>query len=205
MHWMDLMSEPGLAETKIVSLHGSPCFSMKVVVEDFAVPSWNRVLAMHEMTRMRCRKLIHNIVAEAISGRYPTDLALLEYEVINRPTAKRKKRLAEMRKAQVPEYRRIKRFLDRGIERPKITTRPTEFNNLISLSYIHHRHKLLDVDNLCCKAFTDALVEMGLIPGDSPDIVVYVNQTQQKVPRAEPERVELDVLELPEATKRFFE
>ena len=68
VHWMDLVAR---ADEEVVTTHitklqigedeFAPLFSMSIEIHNFAVPSWNRMLAMHEMSRMKLRKLIHNI------------------------------------------------------------------------------------------------------------------------------------------------
>jgi hypothetical protein len=97
VHWMDLVDR---ADEDVVTTHITklqiddevyvPVFAMTIEVQNFAVPSWNRILAMHEMSRMKLRKLIHNIVGETVSGRFPSELCLAEYENLSRPSKNEK-------------------------------------------------------------------------------------------------------------------
>lgn len=196
-HWMDVLQEPGLAETRVQEVHRQKVFLMFLRIDDFAAPSWNRILAMHEMSRMKLRKLIHNIVCESISGRTPSDLCFLEYEALNRPTKARKEAVKEARKQEIPEHRRLQRFLKNGFERPKITERPAELDGCFSVTIQHYRHRRIDLDNLSAKAIIDSLAEIGLIPDDSPDRLVSLQCQQSRVPKTEQERVEIGIMEMP--------
>ena len=201
MHWMDVLREPGLRETTVISFGDVKAFGMVLWLEDFAVPSWNRLLAMHEMTRMRCRKLIHNIVCEQISGRNVSRLCRLEYDAINRPTKAKKHDLKALRVAETPEHRRLKRFMEKGFERPRITERPEEFNGALGISMLHHRRRLIDIDNLSVKAVIDSLVEIGLLPTDSPECVKSVQIAQNKIDSDQAEAIEIRMLEIPDGLK----
>lgn len=192
VHWMDLVDR---ADEDVVTTHITklqiddevyvPVFAMTIEIQNFAVPSWNRILAMHEMSRMKLRKLIHNIVGETVSGRFPSELCLAEYENLSRPSKKRKAALPGLRKKHQFEHARLKRFLDNGYEREKITVRPKEFDSLISLDFYHKRQRLIDLDNLCTKAVTDGLVGIGILPDDGPDNIVSIQHFQDACPRGE--------------------
>jgi hypothetical protein len=197
MHWMDVLHEPGLTETYVASVNGNKAFAMRLFISDFAAPSWNRLLGMHHMERMKLRSLIHNIVCESISGRTPSTLALQEYDVLNRPSKKKKLRLKELRKQQVPERRRLSRMLKNGYEREQITDRPVELNGPIAINFHHFRHRKIDNDNLSGKAMLDSLVEIGLLPDDGPEVVYSVTHQQGQVPRDSEEAVGIELLEIP--------
>lgn len=199
MHWMDVLHEPGLTETYIASVNGHKAFAMRLFINDFAAPSWNRLLGMHHMERANLRCLIHNIVCESISGRNVSQLALAEYDALNRPSKKKKEQLKELRKSQVPEKRRLARMLKQGYEREQITNRPTECNGPVAINFHHFRHRKIDNDNLSGKAMLDALVQIGLLPDDSPDVVYAITHQQGKVDKDGPEAVGIEILELPEA------
>lgn len=197
MHWMDVLHEPGLTETYVAEVNGTKAFAMRLFIADFAAPSWNRLLGMHHMERMKLRSLIHNIVCESISGRTPSTLALAEYDALNRPSKKKKLEVKQIRKQQVPEKRRLARLLSQGYERERITNRPTECNGPIAINFHHFRHRKIDNDNLSGKAMLDALVEIGLLPDDGPDVVYAVTHQQGRVSRDSPEGVGMEILELP--------
>lgn len=50
------------------------------------------------------------------------------------------------------------------------------------LTVYHYRHRLPDFDNLFTKHFTDAIVDSGLLPNDTPEKVVTVHK-QIKIPK----------------------
>lgn len=131
MHWMDIVQNcsdsqlaTGISNHQVDEHEYEKAFWMHICIEDFAVPSWNRLLAMHHMERAKCRSLIHNIVGETVSGREPSELALAEYELLNRPNRKRKEALRLLRQKHKFEHARLKRFIKNGHERPFITERP---------------------------------------------------------------------------------
>ena len=199
VHWMDLVAR---ADEEVVTTHitklqigedeFAPLFSMSIEIHNFAVPSWNRMLAMHEMSRMKLRKLIHNIVGETVSGRIPSELCLAEYENLSRPSKKRKAALPGLRKKQQFEHARLKRFLANGYEREKISVRPQEFDGLVALNFFHKRKRRIDLDNLCTKAVTDGLVGIGILPDDGPDNIVTI-QHFQDVCKNEPESLLIEI------------
>ncbi len=199
MHWMDVLHEPGLTETYVASVNGNKVFAMRLLIAEFAAPSWNRLLGMHHMERMKLRSLIHNIVCESISGRTPSPLAMQEYEALNRPSKKKKLAVKELRKTQVPERRRLNQMLKCGYEREKITDRPAELNGPIAINFHHFRHRRIDNDNLSGKAILDSLVEIGLLPDDGPKVIFSVTHQQRQVPKDMEEAVGIELLELPEA------
>jgi len=192
VHWMDLVDR---ADEDVVATHITkmqidedvyvPVFSMSIEIQNFAVPSWNRMLAMHEMSRMKLRKMIHNIVGETVSGRFPSELCLAEYQNLSRPSKKRKSELPGLRKKHQFEHARLKRFLANGYEREKITVRPKEFDSLVSLEFWHKRQRLIDLDNLCTKAVTDGLVNIGILPDDGPNNIATISHFQDVCPRGE--------------------
>ena len=187
MHWMDIVQNcsdqqlaTGIANQQIDDEVYCKSFWMQICIEDFAVPSWNRLLAMHHMERAKCRSLIHNIVGETVSGRVPSELALAEYDMLNRPTKKRKEQLSKLRIVHKFEYARLKRFLKNGHERPFITQRPKEFDDQVEVLFWHTRRRLIDIDNLSTKAVMDGLVEIGLLPDDNAKKVVQIGHRQRR-------------------------
>ena len=187
MHWMDIVQNcsdeqlaTGITNHQVDEDEYEKAFWMHICIEDFAAPSWNRLLAMHHMERAKCRSLIHNIVGETVSGREPSELALAEYELLNRPSKKRKEALRFLRHKHKFEHARLKRFIKNGKERPFITERPKEFNNQVEVVFMHTRRRLIDIDNLSTKAVMDGLVEIGLLPDDGANNVVSVEHRQRK-------------------------
>lgn len=197
MHWMDVLSEPGLNKTSVIDIGGAKSFAMQLVISNLAAPSWNRLLAMHHMERAKIRSLIHNIVCETISGRDVSCLAVIEYDALNRPGKAKKELLKTLRSEQVPEHRRLRRMLQNGYEREKITERPVEFDGPVAVVFKHFRYREIDNDNLSCKAVLDSLVQIGLIPDDSPQIVHTVTHQQFKIDKSHDETLCIEIMELP--------
>lgn len=203
MHWMDIVQNcsdsqlsTGIVNQQVDEDDYCKVFWMHICIEDFAVPSWNRLLAMHHMERAKCRSLIHNIVGETVSGREPSELALAEYALLNRPTKKRKDALQLLRVKHKFEHARLKRFLKNGQERPFITQRPQEFDDRVEVVFLHHRRRLIDIDNLSTKAVMDGLVEIGLLPDDNVNNVVSIEHRQQKcLDKDMPEMLHIEISE----------
>lgn len=74
------------------------------------MPTWNRLLSMHQRTRMVCREYLHHAVSLSLTygstwptrmefrGRpYSTELFELEYLQMIRPSTSRKSRIARLR------------------------------------------------------------------------------------------------------------
>lgn len=74
------------------------------------MPTWNRLLGMHERTRMVCREYLHHAVLLSLTygnswpttmefrgRRYSTELFELEYLQMIRPSSSRKSRIAKLR------------------------------------------------------------------------------------------------------------
>jgi len=179
MHYMDYLGENVLTEIAKAP-NGVSTNVLSFTLQDFAAPSWNRLLLMHRMQRMKMRHLIHNIVAETLAGRTVSELCKAEYDAINRPSKKKKDALKGFREAERPEHRRLERMLQNGLERPTITERPPWLNGYFAVSFMHYRKRLTDVDNLSVKAVLDGMVVSGLIKDDSPKHVHEVQQLQTK-------------------------
>lgn len=177
MHWLDAIHDSVNVETRVqVITQGKPTFSMGIFMEDFAVPSWNRMLAMHRMTKNRFAQLTADIFNDTLIGSYDAqnEVDRMEYEMLLRPNQKRKEAWMQ-RKEQLP-YRKRK-----GLEQPTITERPSELNRKVSIKFNHFRKRLIDVDNLCCKPLLDAVVRSGLLPDDGPKYVQSVQHCQRKM------------------------
>jgi Holliday junction resolvase RusA-like endonuclease len=117
--------------------------------------------------------------------------------VLNRPTKGRKVAVEDARRREIPEHRRLKRFLENGFEREKITKRPAEFDGSFLVYITHYRHRKIDIDNLSNKAIIDSLEIIGLIPDDGPKHLNSLRVDQEKLPKTDPERVEIRILEIP--------
>lgn len=177
MHWLDAIQNSWNVQTKVqVITEGKPTFSMGIFMEDFAVPSWNRMLAMHRMTKNRFAQLTANIFNDTLIGEdgVQNEVDRMEYEMYLRPNQKRKE--AWMQRKEQVVYRKRK-----GLDQPTITERPAEFNKKVSIKFNHFRKRLIDVDNLCCKPLLDAVVRSGLLPDDGPRYVQSVQHCQRKM------------------------
>lgn len=60
------------------------------IVLPVAMPTWNRVLAMHPYERKKLRDMLHKIVADSVNGVDQTELEALEYLQCIRPNKTRK-------------------------------------------------------------------------------------------------------------------
>jgi Holliday junction resolvase RusA-like endonuclease len=56
----------------------------------------------------------------------------------------------------------------------------TRFNTPVRLRFLHYRKRLIDLDNLCCKAAIDGLKKRGIIQDDGPDFIHEISHTQIK-------------------------
>lgn len=55
-----------------------------------------------------------------------------------------------------------------------------KFDEPVVISFIHHRHRLIDLDNLFTKHIIDQIVEAGILADDSPKEVKEIRHTQIK-------------------------
>lgn len=72
------------------------------------------------------------------------------------------------------------------------------FKGLDSPCRIHlhsKRHRLIDLDNLSCKAVLDGLRLAGFLKDDGPGEVVAVTQSQEKISNKEDEQTEIIIEE----------
>ncbi len=60
------------------------------------------------------------------------------------------------------------------------------------ITVYHYRHRLADFDNLCTKYFLDAIVDSGLLPGDTPDKVIMTHK-QIKIPTTLSEKTVFEI------------
>ena len=177
MHWMDAVGNSGKVETRINESHdGTPFFNMAIFIERFSVPSWNRVLAMHHMSKNKLIGLTQCILDDTIQHRFDehTELCLLEYDALCRPSEKKKNDLKLHKKVS-------KLKTKEGSKEPLITQRPKEFEGRVTIRFHHWRRRLIDIDNLCCKPLIDAIVRCGLLPDDGPSYIQQITQTQRKI------------------------
>lgn len=171
MHWKKAVEGSSAIGCTMTS-PGRTCINFPIW--DFAVPSWNRVIAMHRMTRMKCRKAVHRIVAEASMGRNPGELAYLHYENLARPNPKKKEELKKLGRSLKDERQKIKHFEKNGYEDIGITDRPDDWRDPVTILFHHYRKRSIDVDNLCTKSCVDALVHVGWLRNDDPSQVCEV-------------------------------
>ena len=86
---------------------------MLEIVLPVPMPTWNRLLAMHPMERMKCRNLLHLFVSLSYmhgndwptwttfqSRERSTDVLLVEYLQMIRPSKSRKSELAKLRRIE---------------------------------------------------------------------------------------------------------
>ncbi len=73
-----------------------------VVIElPVAMPSWNRLLAVNHFTRKKIRKLSHQIVKDAASGKDSDEWVIKAYLAEIRPSAKNKAAAAAAKRKRV--------------------------------------------------------------------------------------------------------
>lgn len=63
----------------------------------------------------------------------------------------------------------------------------------VVVTFIVHRHKLIDPDNNYSKHFTDGIVESGLLRNDTSSEIEEVRYRQVKIPEWEQERTVIEL------------
>lgn len=70
----------------------------------------------------------------------------------------------------------------RGLENEQRSINPLkEVKSRYRLTITHYRHKLADFDNLFTKHFTDAIINSGILPDDTPETIITTHE-QIKIP-----------------------
>jgi len=186
MHWLDVTADAQSVETRTEIRLDKPIFTMAIMLDDFAVPSWNRMLAMHHMTKNRLIRLTEARVREALCGHeWAVPIINIEYEALTKPTKGRKELVKQMRQENPAEHEFLKKFVAREEVVKAITERPREFDGPLTLKFSHWRKRLIDVDNLCVKPLIDAIVRTGLIPDDGPKNIKQIWQAQHSTKELE--------------------
>jgi hypothetical protein len=54
------------------------------------------------------------------------------------------------------------------------------FNSQVRIKFIHHRNRLIDIDNYCCKATLDGLRHASILKDDSAEFVKEITHEQIK-------------------------
>lgn len=154
------------------------CGSDVLIIElPVALPTWNRVLAMHPQERKKLRHLMHLFVQLAVDKQSPSQLELAEYGALIRPSKSSKELAKRLRKQTRKQAKRWELIAENNLAKAYFSPM---VSHQVTIDLCSYRKRLVDVDGVSAKSLIDGLVNSRVIEDDSVSFVECVTYRQVK-------------------------